>query len=262
MAQDKKKGDIPLDRPLIDTVNGICTITINRPKAANALQIEDVLFIEDNIRNISDDVNALVITGSGDEHFSAGMHFDTFRNATRSSAHYAISSVANMLHALRNCPLPTVALVNGACLGAAFEVALSCDVRIVVENSVLGLPEVKLGIPSVADAALLPLFVGLSKAREMILTGDLVSVEELGSSFANEIIKRDAKAESLDRVLNRLTSPGKRVTTAQKALFEVWLNHGIITNVATSINVFSDLFKEDETSEAIEVYYRNWRTTA
>ena len=64
-------------------------------------------------------------------------------------------------------------MVHGYCLGAGFELALACDVRVSTPDSQFGLPEVKVGIPSVIDAALLPRYVGLGLAKEMILTGDL-----------------------------------------------------------------------------------------
>jgi len=73
--------------------------------------------------------------------------------------------VRDCIGAIRLCPRPTVALVNGYCLGAAFEMILACDLRVAHPQVQFGLPEVKLGIPSVVDAALLQQFVGLSKAK-------------------------------------------------------------------------------------------------
>jgi enoyl-CoA hydratase/carnithine racemase len=82
-----------------------------------------------------------------------------------------ISSVRDCIGAIRRAPVPTVAMINGYCLGAASELALACDLRVAHLDVFVGLPEVKLGIPSVADAALLHHYVGLSRAKEIILTG-------------------------------------------------------------------------------------------
>jgi enoyl-CoA hydratase/isomerase-like protein/CoA transferase family III len=129
----------------------------------------------------------------------------------------------DFLRATRQSPVPTVAMLNGACLGAAFELALACDIRIARPGVRIGLPEVKLGIPSVADAALLPGFVGLAKAREMILTGDLYDIAELGSAFANRVVEPDRLCAETERMLETLTAPTRQVIAAPKSLFETWL---------------------------------------
>ena len=87
-------------------------------------------------------------------------------------------------------PRPTVALVNGYCMRAGFEMALACDLRVAhTHRCNWVLPEVKLGIPSVVDAALLQQFVGLSKAKEIILTGDLYPLADLAhTGIANRIV--------------------------------------------------------------------------
>jgi len=90
------------------------------------------------------------------------------------------------MRAIRHSPVLTVAAVSGCCAGAAFELALACDLRVVAPTASIGLPEIKAGVPSVIDAVLLPAFVGLSKAREMVLTGDIYNLDQLPpDSIAN-----------------------------------------------------------------------------
>lgn len=234
-------------------------ITIDRPEVANALRIEDVDHIADAVREIDETTRAVVFTGSGDRAFSAGMHLDTFRAATPVTARRLIGRVGDFLRVVRRSPVPTVAMLNGACLGAAFELALACDIRIARPGVRVGLPEVKLGIPSVADAALLPAFVGLSRAREMILTGDLYDLDELGSSVANRVVDRDRLRAETERMLEKLTEPTRQVIAAQKELFETWLDNGISSSVATSVDVFADLFADPVTNAAVEAYRASTR---
>ncbi|WP_219418848.1 enoyl-CoA hydratase/isomerase family protein [Pseudonocardia nigra] len=240
--------------PIVTDEDHVRWITINRPEIANALRIEDLGLIADAVRGIDDDVRAVVLTGAGDRAFSAGMHLDTFRSATPVTARRLIGRVGDFLRAVRRAPVPTVAVLNGVCLGAAFELALACDIRIAQPGVRVGLPEVKLGIPSVADAALLPAFVGLSRAREMILTGDLYDLEALGPGFANRVVEPDGLRAETAAMLAKLTLPTRQVIAAQKSLFETWLDTGISTSVSTSVDVFGDLFADPATVEAVESY--------
>src|SRR5215212_7675644 len=122
---------------------------------------------------------AAVLTGTGERAFSAGMHLDAFRSLTPETARRLIVTVRDCLAALRKAPFPTISAINGHCLGVAFEMALASDLRIAADHATVGLPEIQVGIPSVVDAALLQQHVGLSKAKELILTGDLYPVRDL-----------------------------------------------------------------------------------
>jgi enoyl-CoA hydratase/carnithine racemase len=147
------------------------------------------------------------------------------------------------------------ALVNGYCIGAAFEMALACDLRVAHPQVQFGLPEVKLGIPSVVDAALLQQFVGLSKAKEIILTGDMYPLADFAhTGIANRIVDpSELHATALD-LANQLGSYTPQVMAAQKGLFETWLNYGLQHGIDTSVDVFADLFAHPATVQAIAKY--------
>ena len=175
---------------------------LDRPEAANALTLDDLRHLTTAVETIDAATRAVVFTGAGERVFCAGMHLETFQGLTPVTARAVITQVGDFLAAVRHSPVVTVVMLNGACLGVACELALACDLRVARTGTMVGLPEVKLGIPSVVDAALLPAYVGLSRAREMILTGDSVPVEELGESFANRIVAPSqlrAETERLQR---------------------------------------------------------------
>src|SRR3954453_19415597 len=229
-------------------------ITIERPEAANALTLDDLRHLTSAVQDVDPSTRAIVFTGAGDRAFCAGMHLDTFRGLDPVSAREVITKVGDFLAAVRRSPAVTAVMLNGACLGVAFELAPACDLRVARPGAVVGLPEVKLGIPSVVDAALLPAYVGLSRAREMILTGDSVTVEDLGPSFANRIVPASELRSSTERLLASVLRHTPTVIAAQKSLFETWLNTGIVDSVATSIDVFGDVFVDPSTAEAVESY--------
>ena len=146
----------------------------------------------------------MVFTGAGPKAFSAGMNIEVFTGLDPARAKSFIGQLAAIMRAIRQAPVVTVAAVSGYCLGGAFELALACDLRVVTTTAAFGLPEIKVGVPSVIDAALLPGFVGLSKAREMILTGDVYRLDELPpDSITNVVAEPGGLAEATERLLAR-----------------------------------------------------------
>src|SRR5439155_575752 len=122
-------------------------------------------------------VGAAVLTGAG-RAFTAGMQVQVLHDLTPASAKALITSLHEAIHAVHEAPFPTIAMVNGACLGAGFELAMACDIRTAAAGARLGLPEVKVGVPSVIEAALLPALVGPGRAAEILLTGEPVDAAQ------------------------------------------------------------------------------------
>jgi enoyl-CoA hydratase/carnithine racemase len=250
-----------MGRPQIsDDEYGTRWITIDRPEIANAMRLEDLDVIGDAVSAAGPGIRAIVVTGAGERSFSAGMHVDTFAAGHPDSARAAISRVRDCLGAVRLSPLPTIAMINGHCLGAAFEMALACDLRAACPDARFGLPEVRLGIPSVVDAALLHHYVGLSKAREIILTGDMFSVTDLApSGLVNRVAERAQLRAAVNELLAGLRALTPQVIAAQKALFETWLNTGLRHGIDASVDVFADLFADPATTAAITAYQHQYR---
>jgi enoyl-CoA hydratase/carnithine racemase len=243
--------------PLVSDERGRRTITLNRPSILNALTLDDLSAIRDAVAGIDATVRALVLTGAGDRAFSAGLHIDTFAEAGPGDGRQIIERVGACVGAIRLAPVPTIAVINGYCLGGAFEMALACDVRVATPDARFGLPEVKLGIPSVVEAALLLHHVGLSKAKEMLLTGDLYAAADLPDGLVNRTAAPDRLPQATDELLASLTRPMPEVTAAQKSLVETWLNVGLQQGIETSKEVFADVFAAPATAEAIARYRRD-----
>ncbi|HEY6481853.1 MAG TPA: enoyl-CoA hydratase-related protein [Streptosporangiaceae bacterium] len=243
-----------------DDEHGTRWITIDRPEIANALRLADLDVVAGAVTGAGPGIRAIVITGAGERSFSAGMHVDTFSAAGRGGGREVISRVRDCVGAVRLSPLPTIAMVNGYCLGAAFELALACDLRVACPDARFGLPEVRLGIPSVVDAALLHHYVGLSRAREIILTGGMYSVADLApSGLANKVAERPLLRAAVEELLAGLRALTPQVIAAQKALFETWLNTGLQASIDASVQVFADVFADPATAAAIAAYQREFR---
>jgi enoyl-CoA hydratase/carnithine racemase len=246
--------------PKVEDEDDIRWVTFDRPEVLNALDVEDLELVASAVADPGPAVRAVVLTGAGDRSFSTGMHKSTFTGASPTRARELIATIGSALHAVRTCSVPTVAMVNGFCLGAAFEMVLSCDLRVARRDALLGLPEVKLGIPSVLDAALLRHYVGLSKAKEMILTGDLYSVADLEPfGLVNRIAGPTTLREEVLGLLQKLAPLTREVLAAQKGLFETWMNTSLQESVQRSIEVFAQTFESPATLEALDNYQPDGR---
>jgi enoyl-CoA hydratase len=132
------------------------------------------------------------------------------------------------------------------------EVAVSPDLRIATADATVGLPELAVGIPSVLDAALLQQYVGLSLAKEMILTGELYPVERLtATGLCNEVVGHDDVDAAIDRLVARVAGHSPPAVAAQKRLFETWQNVGLRAGVEQSIGAFAEVFAHPETLDAV-----------
>jgi enoyl-CoA hydratase/carnithine racemase len=235
-----------------DDEGGVRWITLSRPEKLNALLPEDLDAVRHALTSRGPEPRAAVVTGAGQRAFSAGMHLDAFQGLNPDSARTLITTVRDCLASVRTAPFPTICAINGHCLGAAFEMALACDLRIAASHATVGLPEIQVGIPSVVDAALLQQHVGLSKAKEMILTGDLYPVASMeGFGLFNAVVAADDLVPATRRMLERVTPWTPTVIAAQKRLFETWQNTSLADGIEASIVEFSQVFASPETMEQI-----------
>ncbi len=223
-------------------------ISFARPDKLNALTVDELREATSLLRD--DRPRAAVFTGEGQRAFSAGMHVDSFRGLDPTSASALITEVRDFVAAARTAEFPTVCAVNGYCLGAAFELALSCDVRVAVEHAAFGLPEIAVGVPSVIDAALLQQYVGLGKAKEMILTGRLYPVQEV-PALANTVVSPEELVPRTQSFVDDMVRHSPVAVAAQKRLFETWQNRGLSDGAEASIQEFAGVFAFDETADRV-----------
>jgi enoyl-CoA hydratase/carnithine racemase len=230
-------------------------IVFDRPAKLNALTLTDIQAVTRLVADPGPRVRALAFTGAGTRSFSAGVHTATFVDLDPPRARAFIAELRDCLAAVRTSPLPTIAMVRGYCLGAGFELALACDLRVSTEDSQFGLPEVKVGIPSVVDAALLPAHVGLAMAKEIILTGDLYPAAELYRlGLLNRVAVADDLLAQTQALLARVIGHTPAVLASQKRLFEVWHNQPLTAAIDHSVDEFAAMFALPETLDQIRRY--------
>jgi len=235
---------------------GACAwVTLDRPPL-NLIVPEMVEGIRRTFETLRRDagVRAAVITGAG-RATTAGMQLQVLRELTPVGAKAFIASLHEAIALVHDAPFPTVCMVNGACLGAGFELAMACDLRTASTEARLGLPEIRVGIPSVIEAALLPGLVGPGRAAEMLLTGDPVTARQaLDWGLVNRVTPpgelRGATAELVGRVLDCAPT----AVRLQKELMVRWRDPDLRTAVEYGVNAFAQSFTTGEPREAMDAY--------
>jgi enoyl-CoA hydratase/carnithine racemase len=160
----------------------VAIITVNRPTALNALNAGMLSDLEAAVTQAGADraIRAILLTGEGEKAFIAGADIVEFVGASPTDALAITERTKRVVDAVVRCPKPVVAVINGYCFGAGFELALACDMRIASTRAQMGLPEIKLGImPGGGGTARLTKLAGTSVARMMAMTGDPVTAARL-----------------------------------------------------------------------------------
>src|SRR3984957_15527077 len=163
---------MPYQNILLETVDRIAILTINRPDKRNALNQatrDEILHALDALQ--SADARVLVITGAGDKAFIAGADIGEFEGRTALTQR-DVMKMRRIFDAVEEFPKPVIAMINGFCLGGGLEFAMACDIRIAADSARLGQPEINLGIiPGGGGTQRLTRLAGEGKALELILTG-------------------------------------------------------------------------------------------
>lgn len=164
---------------LLERRGAIALLTLNRPDARNAIDLDVVNELAAHLSVLERDpsVLALVLTGAGGKAFAAGADIGQLRDRGRDDAFLGINS--NLFRKLEDFPRPTIAAIAGYALGGGLELAMACDLRVCGASARFGQPEVGLGIMPAAGATYrLPRLVGIGKARELIFTGEIIDAPE------------------------------------------------------------------------------------
>jgi enoyl-CoA hydratase/carnithine racemase len=181
---------------------GIAVVALNRPKARNALSSALVADLHDRSNRLTtdDSLRAVVITGAGDRAFCSGADLIERQTMTAAGRTAHTGAIAAAIEAVAALPVPVIGALRGFALAGGAELALACDLRIGEPNTVMGFPEVKIGIfPGAGGVVRLPRLIGASVANELLFTGRQVAADEayrLG--LLDEIVQSDTV---LDRAL-------------------------------------------------------------
>jgi enoyl-CoA hydratase len=236
----------------------VATVMVNRPEARNALNRETVASLTAALQDLAADVSvgAIIFTGAGEKVFVSGADIRDIRERRRKDAFAA--TLSRLFAEIERFPKPTLAAINGYALGGGCELALACDLRIAASTARFGLPEASLGIiPGAGGTQRLPRIVGWGRAREMILTGDIIDATralEIGLVYrvvaAEELLA--AARETAEKVLARGPLAIRLAKMALNLSAQVPLEAGLTVEALAQAIAFESRDKEEGAQAFLE----------
>jgi enoyl-CoA hydratase/carnithine racemase len=199
-----------LQNVLYDKKGPIAYVTLNRPKVLNALSQAVFSELKVVFEDVRDDasVRGVILTGSGDKAFAAGADIVEMSTSTGVQAEESTRHAQAVTELIENLGKPVIATVNGFALGGGCELAMACAIRIASENAKFGQPEVKLGImPGAGGTQRLPRLIGKGRALQLILTGEIINVQEAYRiGLVNEVVPLANLIPRAEAILNQINS--------------------------------------------------------
>ena len=236
---------------LVDRCDAVAVVTIDRPEALNALNVETLTALRDRLRELADDVSAraVVLTGAGERAFVAGADIKYMSGLGPDEAKEWGALGHEAARLLEEMPKPAIAAINGFALGGGCELALGCDLRYASSNARLGQPEIDLGIvPGWGGTQRLARVCGLGAAKELILTGRQVDAEEaLRIGLVNAIA--DPVLEHAVDVAQQLAAKSPVALRIAKRLLN--LSPGALEREAKE---FGGLFASEDAKEGLAAF--------
>lgn len=227
---------------LLDKIDNVALLTINRPKALNALNKDTLLDIKAAVENFRDDPDAavLIIKGAGDKSFVAGADITYMLNINAlEGREFGLlgQSVFNLVETIEK---PVIAAINGFALGGGCELAMACDFRICSDKSKFGQPEVGLGVtPGFGGTQRLPRIVGTGMAKQLLYSGDTIEADEaLRIGLVNAVVEENSLMDYVMKLAQRIASRGQIAVRFCK----VAVNEGMQTDINRALTIEADVF--------------------
>jgi enoyl-CoA hydratase len=236
---------------------GIGTITLNRPKSMNALNSALLMELSHVFNEIAkdNDVKVVIVTGS-EKFFAAGADITEIANIGTPADAYDFLKTADVFRKLEDFDKPIIALIRGLALGGGCELAMACDLRIAAENAVFGQPEIRIGvIPGGGGTQRLPRLIGVSKAKELLYTGDTMdAMEAYRVGLVNKVVPvASAMDETRKMALKIARQPGIALR-ATKLAVDGGMSMDMKSALAYEARCFEILFSTNDQKEGMKAF--------
>ncbi len=206
------------------------------------------------------DLRVLVVSGAGEKAFIGGANIVEMAALDRASAGHFITLVHHCCDALRRLPVPVIARIDGYALGAGLEVAASCDLRVATTRAQFGMPEVKVGLPSVVEAALIPGLIGYGRARELMMLGEVIDAETaLRWGLIERMVAPEALDAEVEKVVVSLLAAGPQAVRRQKSLMRAWEKLPMDGAIVAGIDAFVRTYELDEPTRMLSAFVKRKR---
>lgn len=243
---------------LLEREGRLAVLSINRPKALNALNKDTLLEIKTAIREVSEDssVDVLIITGAGEKAFVAGADIAFMQNLTAVEGRAFGALGQEAFRMVEIMEKPVIAAVNGFALGGGCELAMCCDFRVASTKAKFGQPEVGLGItPGFGGTQRLPRLVGSGMARQMLYTADIIDANEaLRIGLVNKVVAPEELMDCAKAIAGRILSKAQIAVRLSKAAAIEGMQTDIDRAMTIEADVFGICFATEDQKEGMTAF--------
>ena len=235
----------------------VATVRHDNANKLNVIDRDGAEALGDAIRRAAEstDVRVIVLRGAGDRAFIGGADIRVMVDLTPETSRQFITSLHNACAAIRRAPVPVVARLSGYCLGAGLEIAASCDLRVADTTAKLGMPEVRVGLPSVIEAALLPRLVGWGRAARLVYTGETIGAENAYDWGLVECLVPEGELDdALAHTVDMICAAGPAAIRLQKELLRDWEELPLREAVERGIDCLPRAFASGEPRERMRAF--------
>lgn len=237
--------------------DSIAFITLNRPKALNALNTETLRELDTAVSAAGKDENvkAIVITGEG-RAFVAGADISQMRDLTVQEGRDMTILGQEVFIKIENLDKPVIAAVNGFALGGGCELAMACDIRVASDKAKFGQPEVNLGIiPGYGGTQRLPRLVGKGAAKYLIFTGEMISAEEAYRiGLADKVVPAEELMDSVVSLAKVIMSKAPISIKMAKHAINNGLNVDLKSGIAYEAEAYTTTFSTEDRVEGMSAF--------
>ncbi|MBP6942208.1 MAG: enoyl-CoA hydratase/isomerase family protein [Syntrophorhabdaceae bacterium] len=243
---------------IIEREEPVGIIKLNRPPV-NPLSVKLYHELYDAVCEFENDdaIGAIIITGNGDKAFAAGLDIkDVMGKSAVETLDFLWTAPRKTFDKLTGIGKPTIAALFGLALGGGCEVALCCDLRIAAEDTVIGLPEIGLGImPGSGATQRLPRLIGVAKAKELIYTGDNINAAEAYRvGLVNKVVPKEKLMEEAKAMAKKLAAKPKAAFALIKRCIDNGLNMNLASGLTMEMDSFSIAFTSEDGREGINAF--------
>jgi enoyl-CoA hydratase len=243
---------------LIEKTDGLAVVQINRPKALNALNQTVIKELYDCMitLNMDQETAVIILTGAGEKAFVAGADISEFPKMGPDEARAFALLGQQVFSYIEKMKKPVIAAVNGFALGGGCELAMACDLRVASTKAKFGQPEVSLGITAgFGGTQRLPRLVGAGRAKELLMTGDMINAEEAYRiGLANKVVEPESLLDAAKEIAGKIMKQAPLAVSYSKEAVNQGMNMDLDSACAKEADVFALCFSSEDQKEGASAF--------
>jgi enoyl-CoA hydratase len=234
---------------------GVVRLTICNAGPLNILNSAVIKGVREGLEVLATEraIRALVVVGQSEKSMIGGADIKEMATLDQASAEKFITALRDLCEAARAFPAPVIARIPGWCLGGGLEFAAACDFRVAAHDAKFAMPEVKVGIPSVIHAALLPRLIGWGRARWLIMTAATIDAPTALSWGLVDVVAAEGDLDAaVERTIGSILECAPEAMRSQKALLKQWEELPLKESVNLSVGVFGKAYLTGEPQQLMQ----------